>query len=147
MAKDKAQQARDKAKELRKKAAELEEAAGSDPVYQSHKSKMAERMRRQSEEGRDIASEFRKLPETADHERRERGRQSLEAFALEYFPNRCKLPFADFHRRGLGTMQACTEAGGLFAVAWPRGSGKTALAEIAIMRAILYGFRRSLFLW
>lgn len=110
--------------------------------YDAYKNRQSEISRQRSADGRDIKLEFRELPECANPERRERGRHSLLDFARDYFPNRCKLPFADFHRSGLETMQQCTEHGGLFAVAWPRGSGKTALAEIAIIRAILYGFRR-----
>jgi hypothetical protein len=39
-------------------------------------------------------------------------------------------------------MQRCTDTGGLFACAMPRGTGKTALAEVALLRALLYGLRR-----
>jgi len=39
-------------------------------------------------------------------------------------------------------MQRCTHNGGRFACAMPRGSGKTTLAEVETLRALLYGHRR-----
>jgi ERCC4-related helicase len=39
-------------------------------------------------------------------------------------------------------MQTCTHEGGQYAVALPRGSGKTTIGEVEVIRAVVYGFRR-----
>ena len=39
-------------------------------------------------------------------------------------------------------MQTSTHEGGQYAVAMPRGSGKTTLGEVEVIRAVVYGFRR-----
>ena len=82
------------------------------------------------------------LPEVADPARKERGRVSLLAFAKEYFPRRFKLAFAGPHKTAIDQMERCTDRGGKFACAMPRKTGKTTLAEVAVVRAVLYGFRR-----
>jgi hypothetical protein len=82
------------------------------------------------------------LPAVADPERRERGRRSLAAFCREYFPRRFALPFAECHDAAIAEMELTTDEGGNAALAMPRGSGKTAIAECAVVRAVLYGLQR-----
>lgn len=77
-----------------------------------------------------------------DPARRARGLESLQAFEKIYFPRRFRLPFADIHTATNQRMQTCTDEGGLFACALPRGTGKTAIAEVAVIRAVVYGLRR-----
>lgn len=106
--------------------------------YERHKKRAADRSREKSAEGREIGP----LPAVADPERKDRGRLALLDFCREYFPRRFKLGFAEPHRVAAARMEHCTEGGGLFSCAMPRATGKTTLAECALMRAMLYGFRR-----
>lgn len=105
---------------------------------QAHRDQEAARRRAASSKVREIGP----LPEVLDPDRKERGRQSLEAFCREYFPNRFRLAFSSSHRVAIERMERCTDGGGLFACAMPRGSGKTTIAEVAVLRAVLYGLRR-----
>ena len=133
---DKLKQARAKLREQRKKLQEAERLA--DGGYDAHRASMAEASRARSIDGRDIAP----LPPVADPERKELCRDDLELFALTYFPARFPLPFAGFHRQAMANLAACTHDGGLNVVALPRGSGKDTLAEVEVLRALLYGHRR-----
>jgi hypothetical protein len=98
---------------------------------------------------RGVASESREigpLPKVRNPRRRARGKRSLERFGLDYFPSRFFLPFSGMHRSVIDQLELVTNEGGLSCVAMPRGSGKTALAEVAALRALLYGMRRFLVL-
>ena len=99
---------------------------------------MAEEQRAKSAEGRDIGS----IPACVDPERRERCRSSLLEFALTYFPARFPWAFSPNHRKAGDRIDRCIDAGGLFSLAMERGSGKTTIAEIAVLKAVLYGSRR-----
>lgn len=97
----------------------------------------AEYSARESEERRDIA-----IGKVKDPDRRELCRTDLELFALTYFPARFHLPFAKFHLDTIRHLSTCMNNGGLFTCALPRGSGKDALGEVAVLHAILYGKRK-----
>lgn len=96
--------------------------------------------REMSLEGREIGA----LPEVAAPERRERCRQSLRCFIEEYFkgPDKFYLPWSADHLVVLERTQTAIMKGGLFALAMPRGSGKTSICERAIIWAAVYGYRR-----
>lgn len=98
---------------------------------------MAKRARGQNDDVKEIGP----LPPVADPERRGRGEASLEAFCLEYFPDRFNLAFAQFHRDAIDRLERCIRGGGLYALSVQRGGGKTALLEVAALWAILYGLR------
>lgn len=106
--------------------------------YDQHRESMAERSRTRSEAGREIGP----LPAIADPERRARGAESLRAFCVEYFPGRFTLAFGKPHLAAIERLESCTDEGGLFALAFQRGGGKTTLTEVAAIRALLYGLRR-----
>lgn len=99
----------------------------------------AQRERQEYEKSRDIGE----IPEVQNPERRERCTTSLRLFIEEYFRDAEKfnLPWASFHLEAIRKMEASIINGGLFALALPRSSGKTALSERAIIWAILYGYR------
>jgi hypothetical protein len=82
------------------------------------------------------------IPRVKNQIRKTRGKLSLEYFAQSYFPARFWLPLSDVHREAIEELHAVTGAGGQVAVGLPRGFGKTTLAEVEILRAILYGLRR-----
>ena len=106
--------------------------------YDDHRAKRAEVSRRRSAEGREIGP----LPAVADPARKNGCLDDLGRFALTYFPARFPLPFGDDHRLLIADLQRVVLDGGQVAVAFPRGGGKTTLAECAALWAVLYGHRR-----
>jgi hypothetical protein len=106
-------------------------------AYTRHKARAAERQSKLSRQGRDIAP----LPKVVDPARKEAGRTSLEVFGKTYFPNTFRLPFCDDHRRAIKRIETSVIEGGLYALAMPRGSGKTSLCLVACIWAIAYGYR------
>lgn len=107
--------------------------------YERHRERMAQRSAEQSRSGRDIGP----VPKVADPERRERCRLDLRAFALTYFPDLFVLEFSEDHNRVIKLIERAVLTGGRFALAMPRGSGKTTLcSEVAPLWAVLYGHRR-----
>jgi hypothetical protein len=87
--------------------------------------------------GRDIGE----LPEVVDPERRARCRTSFRAFCDAYFPQTFHLEWSPDHLRVIGKIEQAVLHGGLFAMAMPRGSGKSSLAECACLWAMLYSHR------
>ena len=51
------------------------------------------------------------------------------------------MPWADDHLKVIARIEQAVLHGGLFAMAMPRGSGKSSLVEAACLWAILYGHR------
>jgi len=116
-----------------------EPKAGREPAtYEDLKERARERNARLSAAGRDIAP----LPEVADNERRERAAGDFRFFCEQYFPATFYLPWSKDHLKVVEKIEQAVLQGGLFALAMPRGSGKTSLCERACIWAILYGHRR-----
>ena len=88
--------------------------------------------------GRDIGE----LPEVVDPERRRQADRSFRAFCDAYFPATFDLPWSDDHLKVISKIERAVLDGGLFALAMPRGSGKTSLCESACIWAMLTGARR-----
>lgn len=93
---------------------------------------------RMSAAGRDIG----RLPPIRDPRRRRRAAASLREFCLAYLRHSFTKPFSRDHLKVIATMEKCVREGGLFALAMPRGSGKTTLCEAAALWAILNGYHR-----
>lgn len=106
--------------------------------YKKHKADANRRRREVTAKGKEIG----KIPEVVDPERRNRGRDSLLIFGLQYFPGRLYDTYSADHETACEVIDECTINGGLFALAMPRGSGKTTWAEIAAIRALVYGLRK-----
>ncbi len=106
--------------------------------YERHKSKAAQRQSEISIAGRDIGE----IPPVADPERRASCRNSLERFCRTYFPDIFYLEFSAIQKETIGRIQESAMHGGKFAIAMPRGSGKTTICERAAIWAALYGYRR-----
>lgn len=87
--------------------------------------------------GRDIGE----LPEVVDPERRERCRTSFRSFCEAYMPQTFHLKWSADHLRVIARIEQAVIHGGLFAMAMPRGSGKSSLAECACLWAMFYGHR------
>lgn len=93
---------------------------------------------RLSAAGRDIAP----LPEIAHPRRRGRANKSFRAFCETYFPATFYLPWSPDHLKVMAKIERAVLRGGLFALAMPRGDGKTSLCEAACLWAILTGAQR-----
>lgn len=110
--------------------------SANSPGYEQHKAAMAQRSRERSAAGRDIGE----IPEVANPERREACRLDLARFLKTYLPERFDLAWCKDHLEVIGVLEQAIRDGGLFAMAMPRGSGKTAICEGAVIYAILYGY-------
>jgi len=109
----------------------------TDTRYEREKERLRQHAADVSLSGRDIKA----IPAVVNPERRARACLDLEFFCLEYFPELFTLPFSDDHRRVIAKLQRAVLEGGLFAVAMPRGSGKTTLAETGALWAEVIGAR------
>jgi len=106
--------------------------------YTRRKAAARSRQAAQVAAGQEIGS----LPPIADPRRRAACNTSFRLFCETYFPERFYLRWSEDHLRVIARIEAAVLRGGLFAMAMPRGAGKTALAESAILWAALYGRHR-----
>lgn len=115
----------------------MKKVAGSEK-YDQHREKQAAIQRAKSEAGREIGP----LPKVVDPSRREQTSASLHEFLSVYFPDTFTLDWSPDHDELIARLQVCIESGGLFALALPRGSGKTSVSVRAALWAVLTGRRR-----
>lgn len=87
--------------------------------------------------GRDIGD----IPEVVDPQRKARAAMDFRFFCETYFPETFSLPWSDDHLKVIAKIETAVLRGGVFAMAMPRGSGKTTLAETACIWAMLTGAR------
>ncbi len=114
--------------------------SGIQSQYESHKEAMAARSRKLSESARDIANgEWIHKP--VDPARRQEALGSFRRFCEIYFPETFKLAWSEDHLKVISKIEQAVVHGGLFAMAMPRGSGKTSLCETGCLWAILNGSR------
>ncbi|MBM3524941.1 MAG: hypothetical protein FJX57_18490, partial [Alphaproteobacteria bacterium] len=76
-----------------------------------------------------------------DPERKARASSDFRFFCDSYFPLTFSLPWSDDHLKVIGRIEQAVLRGGLFAMAMPRGSGKSSISECACIWAVLYGHR------
>ncbi len=119
--------------DLRHKPKEEEQAND----YEIRKEAARARNAALSKAGRDIGA----LPEVVDRARKERAETDFCFFCETYFPQTFHLAWSEDHLKVISKIERAVIDGGLFANAMPRGSGKTTLAEIACLWAILAGHR------
>ena len=81
------------------------------------------------------------LPDVADLVRRARAVASFRFFCETYFAAACPRAWSADHLRIIDQIERAVKNGGLFAFAMPRGSGKTTLARLAALWAVLGGYR------
>lgn len=91
-----------------------------------------------SRSGRDIGP----LPKVKNRPRRAKCAKSLRLFCETYLGATFPLAWSDDHLQVITLIERAVLSGGQFAVAMPRGSGKTSLCEAACLWAELYGHRR-----
>ncbi|MBX3448211.1 MAG: phage terminase large subunit family protein [Planctomycetaceae bacterium] len=109
-----------------------------DDSYERHKRDAAARQAALSAAGRAIPE----LPPVANPKRRSAAKQDLGKFLLTYFPKAFPLKWSKDHESIIAKVKQAVLSGGLFAMAMPRGSGKTTVCERAILWAVLYGHHR-----
>lgn len=107
-------------------------------AYAAHRERTAKRQAELSKSGRDIGE----LPDIADRDRFEACRFDFRLFCETYFPGLFCLGWSEDHLRVIKLIEQVVLRGGQFAIAMPRGSGKTSLCEIAALWAVVYGHRR-----
>lgn len=112
-------------------------AAGGDDAYERKKQREAKRQREKSAKAREIGP----LPAVADPERRKKALASFQFFLEAYFAPRFPLAWSEDHKAYIRDTQAVVVKGGLQAVAMPRGTGKTTIAECAVIWAVFRGSR------
>jgi hypothetical protein len=113
------------------------DVADAKDVYAAKKEKERARNAAASRSGRDVGP----LPPVADPKRRAAAEKSLLVFCETYFPGRFYLGWSKDHLKVIERLQKAVEKGGLFALAMPRGSGKTNLCEVAVLWATMTGRR------
>jgi hypothetical protein len=87
--------------------------------------------------GRDIGA----LPEVQDAARKAKAERDFRFFCETYLRQTFHLAWSPDHLKVIAKIEAAVLEGGLFAMAMPRGSGKTSLCETACLWAMLYGHR------
>jgi hypothetical protein len=108
--------------------------------YEAHKDAVNARSRLASESSRDIAAEGW-VHEPKNPQRKDACRKSFRSFCEQYFPQTFHLAWSPDHLKVISKIETAVIDGGLFAMAMPRGSGKTTLCETACLWALLYGHR------
>ncbi len=105
--------------------------------YESLKERARARNAALSLAGRDIGE----LPVVVNPERKARAEGDFRFFCESYFPFTFHLPWSPDHLKVIAKIEQAVLRGGLFAMAMPRGSGKTSICECACIWAVLYGHR------
>jgi hypothetical protein len=110
--------------------------------YDAHKEAAKKRQAEQSLIGRDISE----IPKPINPRLVKSCRLNLEKFCLSYFPEMFPLPFSPDHINMIRKIEAAVLKGKLYAMALPRGSGKTTICQCACLWASLYGHRHFILL-
>lgn len=116
--------------------AEQPESAGLSD-YDAMKEQARSRNALLSLSGRDIGE----LPAVLNPDRKALAAGSFRYFCDAYFPLTFHLPWSPDHLKIIAKIEEAVLQGGLFALAMPRGSGKTTIAECACLWAMLFGHR------
>jgi len=103
--------------------------------YDQQKARQAER----NAEAVRAAQDIGEIPAVADPDRKARCEASFRDFCETYFPEVFYLPWSDDHLRVIDKIEKAVRTGGLFAMAMPRGSGKTVLCQTAVLWSALIG--------
>ncbi len=103
--------------------------------YDEQKARQAERNAEAVRSAQDIGE----IPLVVDPDRKARCIASFRAFCETYFAEVFYLPWSADHRTVISKIEKAVRTGGLFAMAMPRGSGKTVLCQAAVLWAALIG--------
>lgn len=98
--------------------------------------------RRQAERNAELvraAQDIGEIPAVADPQRRAQCEDSFRLFCERYFPDVFYFAWSPDHLRVIDKIEKAVRTGGLFAMAMPRGSGKTVLCQTAVLWSALIG--------
>lgn len=104
--------------------------------------KEKERVRKMSAKLIALGNNLEKIPSVINPERKKKASKNFRFFCDSYFSETFYLPWSPDHLKIIKKLETVILKGGLFAMASPRGSGKTTLVETASIWAILFGHRR-----
>ena len=113
-----------------------EETSGA-RSYEYRRNAERDRQAEQSLAGRDIGQ----LPEVVNPNRKAACERNFQLFCESYFPETYSLAWSPDHLKVIEKIETAVLRGGLFALALPRGSGKTTITESAALWSMLYGHR------
>ncbi len=105
--------------------------------YEAHLERARAAHAQESFQGRDISP----IPPIEDVKRRSSTQYDLATFAKTYNPEPLKFELSTDHLTMIQRMEEAVLHGALYAIAMPRGSGKSYWTRIAILWAILHGHR------
>lgn len=115
-----------------------EQGDSAEDQYAAQMARARERGRKMSRAGRSVGP----LPDVADPDRRAACATDLRLFCETYFPATFHMAWSQDHLKVLAKIEKAVLEGGLFAMAMPRGSGKSSICEAACTWAELNGHRR-----
>ena len=104
-------------------------------TYEEQKARQAER----NAEAVRAAQDIGELPAVVDPDRKARCESSFRTFCETYFAEVFYFDWSDDHLRVIDKIEKAVRTGGLFAMAMPRGSGKTVLCQTAVLWSALIG--------
>ena len=107
-------------------------------AYAAHRQAMLRKSRREAAEGQDIGL----APPIVNMDRRIEASASFQRFCELYHPATFYLPWSADHLKVIGRIQEAVDSGGLYAMAMPRGGGKTSLCIAGAEWAVLRGSHR-----
>lgn len=103
--------------------------------YEAHRDAAAKRQREQSRAARDIGP----IPKVKNKRARAAATKSLREFCETCFPERFPLAWSPDHLEVLRLAEDTVRTSGRLALAMPRGSGKTTIAEVAALWSAILG--------
>jgi len=103
--------------------------------YEEQKARQAER----NAEAVRAAQDIGEIPPVADPDRKAKAEASFRCFCETYFPEVFYFQWSSDHLRVIDKIEKAVRTGGLFAMAMPRGSGKTVLCQTAVLWSALIG--------
>jgi len=107
-------------------------------AYARHK----ERARQRQAEVTAAGVEIGPLPEVADPPRRQSCEWDFRRFCETYFPQDFRFAWSPEQLLVIQRVERTVRQGGQFALAMPRGNGKSTICEAAVLWATLYGHHR-----
>jgi len=113
--------------------------------YERRKERARTELNKQSASGRDLIEIARKLGRKLrilKPHRRAKAKKSFRYFCEAYFPLIFHLNWSADHLKIIAKIEQAVMAGGLFAMAMPRGSGKSSIVEVATIWATANGHRK-----
>ncbi|MGA2499650.1 MAG: terminase gpA endonuclease subunit [Tepidisphaeraceae bacterium] len=111
-------------------------------AYARHK----ERARNRSQQAVLVGQDIGAIPPIKDVDRRARADDDFRFFCENYFPRLFTLAWSNDHLKVIAKIEQAVKHGGQFAMAMPRGSGKTTLCQVASLWALLTGRQQFVFL-